>query len=454
LTNGPPSLFSFDAALAGPWLGQETRVTTRDRPTGLSQPNKAHTTCTQPPPLLFESDSEDDTDDNTHESQEHTQPSNGDPLDDSLTFSLDPDDTSISSQSTHKSIASDGTPPPPRHTKATLSTEWQAFFDQSFSAPENNATITPRTPLPPSVFPPKNDRYGDPFTKDHNNTRIWFNNINTLSATNDFEELHELCTELLEYDVGIIALQEPNVDFTQYRLRDQCLKILHEHFGMVHMVTSSSSIRAPNAWKPGGTLLAVVGKSCSRVLSSGSDELGRWTWITMQGSNNKSITVYNVYNVCKTTIGRAGAATAFAQQWHLLRLAGDKDPNPRKQCITDFNFMLQEHQKSQGKTIIVGDLNEELGVDLSGFATSCAKFDLADVHEHFHPDTSDLVTYIRGSRRVDYAMVSHELLPWIKNNGFNPFNLIHSSDHRAGFLDLDLSGALGPDPPPLVKASL
>jgi hypothetical protein len=111
--------------------------------------------------------------------------------------------------------------------------------------------------------------------------------------------------------------------------------------------------------------------------------------------------------------------------------------------------MLQEHQKSQGKTIIVGDLNEELGVDLSGFATSCAKFDLADVHKHFHPDTSDLVTYIRGSRRVDYAMVSHELLPWIKNNGFNPFNLIHSSDHRAGFLDLDLSGALGPDPPHL-----
>jgi hypothetical protein len=66
----------------------------------------------------------------------------------------------------------------------------------------------------------------------------------------------------------------------------------------------------------------------------------------MQGSNEESITIYNIYNVCKSIIGRAGAATAFVQQWHLLRMAGDKDPNPRKQCITDFNFTLQEHQKN------------------------------------------------------------------------------------------------------------
>jgi hypothetical protein len=181
--------------------------------------------------------------------------------------------------------------------------------------------------------------------------------------------------------------------------------------------------------------------------------LGRWTWITLQGSNNESITIYNVYNVCKNTIGRAGPATAFAQQWHLLRLSGNTSPDPRKQCITDFNSLLKEHQKQQGQTIIVGDLNEELGTDLSGFASICADYNLADIHAHFHPDTNDLVTYARGSKRVDYAMASTTLLPWINNNGFNPFNLVHFFDHRAGYFDINLQGALGPDPQPFTRAA-
>ena len=107
------------------------------------------------------------------------------------------------------------------------------------------------------------------------------------------------------------------------------------------MVTSTLSRKAPNTWKPGGTLLAVVGPWGTRVLDSGMDELGRWTWIKLQGREQESITIYNVYNVCKNTIGRAGPATAFAQQWHLLRLAGDKTPDPRKQCISDLKHIIQ-----------------------------------------------------------------------------------------------------------------
>jgi len=241
--------------------------------------------------------------------------------------------------------------------------------------------------------------------------RVWFNNVNTLSTHNDFSALHELLTELKFYKISIIALQETNIDWTQYKIRDKCGEIFREHFGNAHVVTSTSSIKAPNTWKPGGTLLAVVGPWSTRVLDSGTDELGRWTWIKLQGREQESITIYNVYNVCKNAIGRAGPATAFAQQWHLLRLAGNKTPDPRKQCISDLKLLIQEHQKNPGKILIVGDINEELGTDPSGFASICANYNLADIHAHFHPDDNDLVTYIRGSKRVDYAMASHTLLP-------------------------------------------
>jgi hypothetical protein len=50
-------------------------------------------------------------------------------------------------------------------------------------------------------------------------------------------------------------------------------------------------------------------------------------------------------------------------------------------------------------------------------------------------------------------MASTTLLPWIHNNGFNPFNLVHSSDHRAGYFDINLQGALRPDPPPFMQAA-
>jgi hypothetical protein len=51
-------------------------------------------------------------------------------------------------------------------------------------------------------------------------------------------------------------------------------------------------------------------------------------------------------------------------------------------------------------------------------------------------------------------MTSNSLLPWITGSGFNPFNLAHLTDHRAGFLGINLPGALGPYPPPFTRAAL
>jgi hypothetical protein len=46
-------------------------------------------------------------------------------------------------------------------------------------------------------------------------------------------------------------------------------------------------------------------------------------------------------------------------------------------------------------------------------------------------------------------MASTTLLSWVQNNGFNPFNLVHCT----GYFDINLHGALGPDPPPFMRAA-
>ena len=37
------------------------------------------------------------------------------------------------------------------------------------------------------------------------------------------------------------------------------------------------------SWKPGGTLIGVSGRWASRAESSGSDNMGRWSWVDLRG---------------------------------------------------------------------------------------------------------------------------------------------------------------------------
>jgi hypothetical protein len=50
---------------------------------------------------------------------------------------------------------------------------------------------------------------------------------------------------------------------------------------------------------------------------------------------------------------------------------------------------------------LVGDFNERLGDDPNLLASLCGEFDLLDVHDYQHGDSSMVSTYIRGSERLD-----------------------------------------------------
>ena len=202
--------------------------------------------------------------------------------------------------------------------------------------------------------------------------RIWWNNANTLLQHDDFAELHELCLTLREHKVGIIALQEVNLNLNRPEIRTAIERVFTEHFGNCKLVLATSPCHSPTAWKPGGTLLAVLGTWSHAVTQTGQDALGRWCSATLAGSDGTLTTVYSFYNVVKTTIDQAGPSTVFAQQWQVLRTTGITAPNPRKQCITDLRTELKELQKTGSDIIIIGDFNEEVGRDPDLMASVCA----------------------------------------------------------------------------------
>jgi hypothetical protein len=91
---------------------------------------------------------------------------------------------------------------------------------------------------------------------------------------------------------------------------------------------------------------------CGRYQNSGSDPhgLGCWSFIRLHGKDGKSITIVTAYRVCiKAHIGKPGTSTAFHQEWHLLRLSGSTNPDPRRSFITDLTSEI-EHWKSEGAT--------------------------------------------------------------------------------------------------------
>jgi exonuclease III len=77
-------------------------------------------------------------------------------------------------------------------------------------------------------------------------------------------------------------------------------------------------------------------------------------------------------------------------------LAGVTHPNPRKQFIDDLQRTISQSVANHESVVIIGDYNEALGKNANLMASICSKYDLFDVHTHFHGANADIPTYARG----------------------------------------------------------
>jgi hypothetical protein len=108
------------------------------------------------------------------------------------------------------------------------------------------------------------------------------------------------------------------------------------------MIMASSPIKMLNQYKPGGTLTMSRGKITARLIKSGSDDMGRWTYQTLSGKRNRNVTIITAYQVCDKSVSQRGRYAAAAQQESLLRQRGEANPNPRKQFRLDLHHFLQK----------------------------------------------------------------------------------------------------------------
>ena len=188
----------------------------------------------------------------------------------------------------------------------------------------------------------------------------------------------------------------------------------------------------------------IVNDAVSRWQSRYSDPMGRWSTISMTGKQGRLVHFITVYQVVDKTT--KGPFTVYQQQFASLALA-DRTIEPRKAFIMDLCNHMHTLQTATSEFVIMGDLNEVVGLISSGFIKVTNKFDLVDVMAHYHPIQNEVATYSRGSARLDYILCTSNLLSAVTHCGIEPFNEHIFSDHRSLFVDWDEARLFGSQAP-------
>ena len=282
-------------------------------------------------------------------------------------------------------------------------------------------------------------------TKSDETFRIYCGNPNGLNLGRSGGDWTEYCEQVKRLSVDALCLFEVNLDTqksaVKRKLYDTCQNVFKDHH---RLAVASSSVPSTSAYKPGGTLCLTMGNASGRVLETGSDPMGRWSYQTLSCKDGRNMTIISAYQVCEQAAsnnGKKRTLTASAQQRSILRQQ-NRSLSPRKSFIMDMRAFLHAQCAQNNGIFLAGDFNEELDESYDGMTKLCSDFNLTDVmyqtigHDEF-------ATYIEGSTRLDYALCHDWVHEALQAAGYEPFQYRTKGDHRNMIFDFDSQKLFG-----------
>jgi hypothetical protein len=153
----------------------------------------------------------------------------------------------------------------------------------------------------------KNIPWGDSLQpKDSNTFRIYCQNANGIQLDQKGGEFAMMCELALEVQADVIALTEHNFDTQKFPIRKCCHEARTCLLDYSSMIMASSPIKMLNQYKPRGTLTMSWGKITARLIKSGSDDMGQWTYQTFSGKQSRNVTIITAYQVCDKSVSQSG----------------------------------------------------------------------------------------------------------------------------------------------------
>ena len=113
------------------------------------------------------------------------------------------------------------------------------------------------------------------------------------------------CKEVCRFQADTSCLYEHNLDSHNHKVRNIMYKTTQRAFDHSKL-TTSSSIPVTSTFKPGSTMILTQGPSISRLISSGQDEMGHWSYHTYSCKNFHRLTIASVYQPCTQRVLKNG----------------------------------------------------------------------------------------------------------------------------------------------------
>ena len=330
------------------------------------------------------------------------------------------------------------------------------YIPPQFATTPTDDLTPPPTPQP-TPTPPLTARHITPYGHVYSTTpnsfdpnsktfiRIFIQNVNSLQVTSPSNTggMTNFFQAVSTIQADIFMANETFLDTTKSTVRSITKRVSSNYWRTFRQqpynIHSTSSIRPSRTFsKPGGNMIGLVDNLTGRLLSRISDPLGRWCGFILHGKDQRKILFLIAYQVPSNS--SPGDTSLEAQQDAIYRLRNIRNPNSRKLFLDALEKLVTEHRLKAVDIFLAGDFNEKIGVTPYEMARVLHAGDLTDIYHHKHGMSEEPVTYIRGSRRVDYAFASPRLLKRVLRMGYLPFHDVYSSDHRGYFVDLDLSG--------------
>jgi hypothetical protein len=227
------------------------------------------------------------------------------------------------------------------------------------------------------------------------------------------------------------------------------MSILRRYWKKTIFAFSSSDHRyrtihhTDSEYQPGGTCTVVNNSWAARTLPSQDPSgMGRWSQISINGRDNRKVTIFTVYRVCHDTISTAGSKTAYRQQWHLADSRNITPNDPRALLLLDLGASIDQCTQQGHEVIILIDANECTSTPHSKLSAWIRLHSLCDPLVQRHGSDNQPSTYKRGSKRIDYILTSRRIAEYVTASGILPYNHLVPSDHKALFIDVDIQGYL------------
>jgi hypothetical protein len=244
--------------------------------------------------------------------------------------------------------------------------------------------------------------------KPPNCTRFLTKNIHHVSTSKTDDELRIHFGDQQRLEIDYFGITEHNLDTHQYEVRQAFIDSARQSFTQYKLELGSSELQTVSTYKPGGTAIISQGNATGRITYQGSDKYGRWSYLYLQGKDDKVITYITVYQVCQKPTNLQGITT-FHQQETAFRREKRKNSNPRHNFQHDLIHFIKGLQARGHQIILAGDFKEHILDNKTSLQQISQQCQLLDIWKQKFPRQTEPSTYILGSKRIDKTLISRLL---------------------------------------------